>query len=279
MDHPETPPLRVTRGLRDEILTVVNARRQLFGLAEADARDPFRIGPYSGLLGRSLRDFELFSLDDSWSAEQIAQDSAGQSTARLVFSFGRREFAQPVAFAVAVDDMVVATTAAFPGGGSSLSVMVPVAPPAADRLRLLRIDVDEASPPRLGEVSLSRTTYRLSSDGAWILGGDGERWKIEQHVFRGEVQSLAIPSPRGLSRILAWAVDDQDRPPERLVVFSGARSLAWASAGVPRGDFLDYLKFNMPEERVFFLAFHATGMELRYFVLGTDGRAGELPTS
>ena len=77
--------------------------------------------------------------------------------------------------------------------------------------------------------------------------------------------------------MLAWGVDNQDRVPERLVVFSGDRSITWVRAGVPEGDFLVHLRFVVPKERVFYLTFPRGNSEVRYFVLGADGKAGELP--
>ncbi|MCZ6726923.1 MAG: hypothetical protein O7A98_06150, partial [Acidobacteria bacterium] len=47
----------------------------------------------------------------------------------------------------------------------------------------------------------------------------------------------------------------------------------------PQGDFLDYLTFVVPEERIFYLALPEIDSSLRYFVLAADGRAGEIPIS
>lgn len=274
------PPQKVTRDLREEILAIAKARRLLFGRSGTGVQDPFRIGPFPHLVGQPLSDFEIVARGEPWSAERVEPDLNDQlirARLKLLIS-GLDKFERPIAFAVVVDDEIVATTAIFPAAGPTLSVLVPekVALRVPESLRLFRIVGSGRDQPRFEEIRLLSSTYRFSRDGVWIVDGAGDRWKIDPSAFRGEIHPLQIPGPWKPSRVLAWGVDDQDRVPERVVAFHGDQSVTWARPGLPEGDFLDHLGFAVPREQVFFLVFPRFDGQMRYFALGADGRAGEL---
>jgi len=283
VEHPTRPPVRVARDLFDEILAVSRARRRFFANSDEGKSDPYRIGPYSRLVGLTLADFELLAPQDPLLAERIDPERDERRTrARLRVRFdSRHDFSQPRAFAVTVGHEVVATTMVSPLGQSTLSVLIPepAVSRSGDHPRLFEIVAAQGQEPRLAEVRLDETTYEISADGSRIIGAPGESWRVDPGAFQGLVHVVEVPNQNGASRLLAWAVDDRGRAPDRLVVFAGNRSLMWAPPGVPQGDFLDYLAFKVSKERVFYLALAETVGSHRYFALGADGRAGEISLS
>lgn len=279
--HHEEFELPVSSGVLAEIQRIAQTRRHLFSRLENGRRDPFRIGPYASLVGQPLSSLDISPGSTGAFAERIDPKLDGnggrEAPARLSYSLVGFGSPRPQAFAVAVGQEVVATTIVLPANPTLETLLPERAAAWEDReVRLLQIAAAPGVPLHFEELPSTRIVYRLdeSAAGDWVVADGGERWRVDPKALRGEVHRYTLET---LPLILAWSIDDREQPPERMVVFAEGRSLTWARPGVPQGGFLDHLSFSMPEDRVFYLPLPSHNPELRFFVLGRNGRATELP--